>query len=479
MMKKLILLTCVLSLFLACKNEDDPVALSQSMTPYKAVSGDPMGLGLAGYAKVLCSAIYVSGREINEAKVTTGYFLMPDDYSGEVVVTIDSLDQSITLGLGDSLIRKAKYYGDQGCIICRNNMDSLDFTPEDITTSLPPAESMPWPMGDVIVDSSDPDLSSEVIKKVLDAAFSPVEGLTTAMVIVKDGKLIGERYMEGIDHNTQLESWSMGKSLTATLTGRMIQLGYYGLDDQALFPEWSDLKDPRSKISVKNLLQMSSGLKFSSHRDPGKDMRSEALDHFYIYTGAINAFDFAINRPLEFEVGRVGRYRNCDPLSLGKLIKDHLEVDGQEYLSFPQRELFDKIGIRKQILETDPYGNFLLTGYDYGTARNWARLGMLYLQDGVWNKDRLLPEGFVAFVSTLADSWEEPVYGGQFWINGTGDFPIPTNSFAMMGAGGQRTIIIPDYNMVVVRMGNFRGAEIGGESLNRALKIISDSMEKN
>ncbi|NNF36070.1 MAG: serine hydrolase, partial [Saprospiraceae bacterium] len=392
---------------------------------------------------------------------------------------IDTIEKSLTLSLGDTLVRKAKYYGDQGCIICRNNKDSLNFTPTTITSALPPAESMAWPMGDMIDEVTDNDLSSEIIEKALDAAFIPEDGLTAAMVIIKDGKLIGERYMSGIGYNTQLESWSMGKSLTATLTGRMIQMGYYGMDDEKLFPEWSNPEDPRSKISVRNLLQMSSGLKFSSHRDPGKDMRSEALDHFYIYTGAIDAFDFSINRPLEFEVGSMGRYRNCDPLSLGKLIRDHLEADGQEYLSFPQRALFDKIGIRKQVLETDPYGNFLLTGYDYGTARNWARLGMLYLQDGVWNDERLLPEGFVGFVSAVAESWEEPVYGGQFWVNGTGDFPIPTNSYAMMGAGGQRTIIIPDYNMVVVRMGHFRGSETGGESLNNALKVISDAMENN
>ncbi len=477
-MSRFILLTFLVLYTLSCKQELSLVEKSQSMTPYTAVSGDPMALGLAGYAKVLCSAIYVSGRELEEAKVNTGYFLMADDYSGEVVVLLDTADQSLTLNLGDTLVKKAKYYGDQGCIICRDNRDTLNFIPISVTSALPSANSMSWPMGDQVEDNSDPDLSPDIIEKALTAAFTPEEGLTAAMVIVKDGKIIGERYMEGIDHHTQLESWSMGKSLTATLTGRMIQLGYYDLDDKALFSEWSDPEDPRSEISVKDLLQMSSGLKFSSHRDPGKDMRSEALDHFYIYTGAIDAFDFSVNRPLEFEVGSKGRYRNCDPLSLGKMIKDHLEADAKEYLSFPQRELFDKIGIRKQVMETDPYGNFLLTGYDYGTARNWARLGILYLQDGVWNGERLLPEGFVDFVSTIAESWEEPVYGGQFWVNGTGDFPIPINSYAMMGAGGQRTIIIPDYNMVVVRMGHFRGSAIGTGSLNNALEIISQAIEK-
>ncbi|NNF36703.1 MAG: hypothetical protein HKN68_21555, partial [Saprospiraceae bacterium] len=101
-MKKLILLCCTICFVLSCKKEIDPVALSESITPYKSVSGDPMALGLAGYAKVLCSAIYVSGRKIDEAKVNTGYFLMPDDYSGEVAVAIDTIEKTLTLSLGDT-----------------------------------------------------------------------------------------------------------------------------------------------------------------------------------------------------------------------------------------------------------------------------------------------------------------------------------------------------------------------------------------
>ena len=107
---------------------------------------------------------------------------------------------------------------------------------------------------------------------------------------------------------------------------------------------------------------------------------------------------------------------------------------GEEYLTLPQRQLFDRIGIRRQVLETDPYGNFLLTGYDYGTARNWARIGLLYLQDGVWQGERILPEGWTKFVSTLAPAWKRPVYGGFFWINGDGDWNLPQEHVS----GGRR-----------------------------------------
>ena len=110
------------------------------------------------------------------------------------------------------------------------------------------------------------------------------------------------------------------------------------------------------------------------------DPTTQYHDHFFIYAGAVDAFQYAISSPVEFAPGTVGRYRNSDPMTLGFLVRQAVEKKGEEYLTWPQRALFDRIGIRRQVLETDPWGNFLLSGYDYGTARNWARLGLLYLQ---------------------------------------------------------------------------------------------------
>ena len=162
---------------------------------------------------------------------------------------------------------------------------------------------------------------------------------------------------------------------------------------------------------------MSAGLKFVGNQEPGVERRPYP-DHYYIYTGAIDAFEYSITRPQEFPPNTDGRYRNCDPLTIGYLIKQAVTKRGENILTWPQRALFDKIGIRRQVLETDPYGNFLITGYDYGTARNWARIGMLYLQDGMWQGQRILPEGWAKFVSTPAPAWTRPEYGGFFWLNG-------------------------------------------------------------
>ena len=133
-----------------------------------------------------------------------------------------------------------------------------------------------------------------------------------------------------------------------------------------------------------------------------------------------------------------GRYRDTDPVLISYLIRLAVEKSGEEYLSFPQRALFDKLGIRTMRIETDPFGNFLGQGYEVGCGRDWARLGNLYLQDGVWNGERILPEGYVKFVSTPAPAWvadKLPNYGGFFWINGAGQYPVPRNSYLH---GGRR-----------------------------------------
>lgn len=330
-------------------------------------------------------------------------------------------------------------------------------------------------MGDRIDKSPLPSfINRDSLNKAVQSAFLP-EAYTAAFVVVHDGKIIAERYDNGATPDMQLESWSMGKSITALLIGRMIQQGYFKLDDPAPVPAWQQEGDPRSKIRIRDLLQMSSGLHFIAHRDPEAATYTRYLDHFYIYTGAVDAYAYSYNRPLQYVPGTTGRYRNCDPLTLGYIMRIKLEEKGISYHHYPQRELFDKTGIRKQVLETDPYGNFLLSGYDYGTARNWARLGLLCLQDGVWNGERLLPEGYVDFLSTPAPGWEKPEYGGMFWIN-LDTFPIKEKAYYAAGAGGQYTIIIPSKKLVVVRMGHFNGSQAGTKALGKALLTLMNTI---
>jgi CubicO group peptidase (beta-lactamase class C family) len=242
-------------------------------------------------------------------------------------------------------------------------------------------------------------------------------------------------------------------------------MGTYALDQKAPIPEWQKPGDPRKEIRIRDIMRMSSGLRLRAPQDPDYDPALGYPDHLYLYAGTANSYQWAATRPQQWKPGTVGRYRNTDPVLASYLVRLGAEKRGEDYHAFPTRALFDKLGMRDAIIYTDPYGNFLGQGYEVIAARDWARLANLYLQDGVWNGERLLPRGYVDYVRTLAPAWVadgRPVYGGGFfWINGDGAEPMPRDAFAMLGAGGQSAWIIPSRDLVVVRIGKYRGADAG------------------
>jgi CubicO group peptidase (beta-lactamase class C family) len=455
------------------------VCISSQAAP-SAAAPRPVGttqeLELAGYAKVLCSAVFVSGRDPAEAAKNSGDVLMASGRD-RVVWHVDHEQKSVRLTL-DGVTREARFYGDQGCIIQRADRPGIFFTPVAVKSALPDARSQPWPMGDQLPDGPlPPEIDRAKLDAAVDAAFDPA-GLTAAFLVVHKGRLIAERYMPGITADTPLENWSMAKSLTATLFALLVKDGTYTLEQRAPVPEWRAPGDPRGQIRIMDLLRMSSGLRFIAPRDP--DYRADAgyTDHFYIYTGAVDVFDYSVKQPLQFPVNTEGRYRNSDPLVIGSLIKQAVAGRGEDYLTYPQRALFDRIGIRRQVLETDPYGNFVLSGYTYGTARDWARLGLLYLQDGMWQGQRLLPEGWATFVSTPAPAWRQR-YGGFFWLNRGGTFNLPRDAYFAAGAGGQYAFIVPSRQLVVVRLGHTTGSQAGNRALNNALGLLTGAIRKD
>jgi CubicO group peptidase (beta-lactamase class C family) len=450
-------------------------ALPQELpTRWEVPPGDPLEHETAGFAKILCSAIFVTGRDLATAVEEDGFFVAPREMRGRVVDTIVDRDaQAVHLTLPNGVTRSARLVGDQGCVTLPRGVDSVFFEPVAVESALPDA-TMAWPMGDRLPDGPlPPEVDRAKLEEAVAAAFAPDGALTAAFVVVHKGRLIAERYQDGLDHTTRLPGWSMGKSITATLMGQLIQEGAYDLWAPAPVPEWQGADDLRRAIRIADLLRMSSGLRFVAPQDPDYDPSRGYADHLYVYTGAIDAFRWAITRPLQWLPNTVGRYRNSDPLTLNYLIKQVAIARGEEYLSYPQRHLFDKLGIRRMVLEPDAYGNFLLQGYELGTGRDWARLGLLYVQDGVWNGERLLPEGWVDFVRTPAPAWSQPVYGGMFWLNRTAAWPVPADAFYMAGAGGQYTIIIPTHDLVVVRLGHYKGEGAGANALWTALQLLT------
>ena len=443
-------------------------------TPYVPPPGDRLVHEAGGYARILCSAVFITGLDLAFAEEHVGYFIAPKAMRAHVgKPVVDRARKTVTVPLPDGSRRVARYLGSQGCVTLGHREKALHFTPQAVQSALPDPSLQPWPMGDRGAAATLPGgVDSERIRKAVDAAFARPEGQTAAVVVTWKGRIIGERYAPGITVHTPLESWSMGKSMSATLMGVLIQQGAYDLWQKAPIPEWSAPGDPRAEIRIADLLRMSSGLRIRAPYDPDYDKTGPYPDHLYLYTAGENVYRYAATRPLEWPPNTVGRYRNTDPVLVNYLIRLATERRHEDYLSFPQRALFDRIGIRTMVIETDPYGNFLGQGADLASARDWARLGNLYLQDGVWNGERILPEGYAKFVSTLAPAWladNQPVYGGFFWVNGDGGLPIPKSAYAMMGAGGQMTVIIPSHDLVVVRLGHYQGEDPGLEDFNTAL----------
>jgi CubicO group peptidase (beta-lactamase class C family) len=453
-------------------------------TEYVAPPGDALEHHTAGFAKTLCSAVFITGLDPDFAAENVGYFTGPYEERARVTERrIDRENKAVHLTLPNGVVVTAKYLGDQGCVTLPPGEESVHYTPVTLESSLPDAATAPWPMGDLLPEEPLPvELNAEKLTAAVNAAFDPPESMTAAFVVTWKGRLVGERYGDGITMHTPLESWSMGKSITATLMGIAVQRGYYSLDQPAPVPEWQEEGDPRKEIRIADLLHMSSGIRCRAPQDPDFDPELGYPDHLYLYTGRVNSFEWAATRPQQWPPNKVGRYRNCDPVLTNYLVRLAVENHGEEYLSFPRRALFDKIGMRNTVAEADPYGNFLLQGYELGSGRDWARLGNLYLQDGVWNGERILPPGWAEFVGTVAPAWQadqRPVYGGFFWVNGDGGLPIPKEAYYMSGAGGQYTFIIPSHDLVVVRLGHYRGSDAGEKSLSSALALLMEAVPKS
>ncbi|HMC55704.1 MAG TPA: serine hydrolase [Gemmatimonadaceae bacterium] len=451
-------------------------------TAYVPPPGDALSHDASGLAKTMCSAVFITGLDLDFAAEYVGWFTAP--YSSRKKVgkpVVDRAARTVSVSVPNGPARVAKYTGSQGCVTLPPS-GTLSFTPVAVKSTLPDASTQPWPMGDALPTSPMPtEIDGAKVRAAVDAAFSVPGELTAAFVVTYKGRLIGERYGTGITPTTPLESWSMGKSLSATLLGVLMQRGVYDLEQLAPIPEWQTPGDPRHEIRIADLLHMSSGLRIKAPQDPDYDPRGTYPDHLYLYTGSVNSFHYAATRPLQWPPGTVGRYHNTDPVLVNYLTRLGVEKLGEEYLSFPQRALFDKLGIRTFVMETDPFGDFLTQGYELASARDWARLGNLYLQDGVWNGVRILPEEFVRFVRTLAPAWiadNRPVYGGFFWINGDGGMPVPKDAYYMSGAGGQTTLIIPSHSLVVVRLGHYKGSETGEAGFTRALELLMQAVPR-
>lgn len=284
-------------------------------------------------------------------------------------------------------------------------------------------------------------------QQLLDDAFDGRtygdQSLTAGVIILRDGRVLAERYRPGFGPRQGYRTWSTAKSISATLIGIAAAEGLITLSEPVALTEWTGPGDKRAGITWEALLWMSSGL-FSGGNNS-----------YAVYFAGQDARSAATTTHLEAAPGERWKYANNDTLLLLLGLRQALGND-LGYLRFPYEKLLQRIGMNHTWMETDHAGNFIGSSQVYTTARDLARFGQLYLQDGVWNGEQILPEGWAAFVAKPAPAYQRRPdrrgYGAQFWLY-DGLHGLPAGTYSTAGNKGQHATIIPAGNMVVVRTG--------------------------
>jgi CubicO group peptidase (beta-lactamase class C family) len=275
---------------------------------------------------------------------------------------------------------------------------------------------------------------------------------TRAVVVVKDGRIVAEQYAAGFTEATPFPGWSMTKSVFGALIGVLVGEGRLSLGDRALLPHWRD-GDPRGAITVEDLLRMRSGLAFS---EVYSDFSSDVIRMLFLET---DSAAYAASRPLSAPPGTVWSYASGTTNILSKVARQIL--GDSEYPHWPRRVLFQPLGMDSAVMEPDAAGTFVGSSFMLATARDWARFGQLYLQDGVWQGRRILPKGWVAFSTRPTPQSPGGRYGAHWWLKLQpemgGDTPaaarIPDDAYFAVGHEGQTLTVVPSRGLVIVRLG--------------------------
>jgi CubicO group peptidase (beta-lactamase class C family) len=419
-----------------------------------AVGIPPARLGASYAAKIAASAIFLSGRDA-ETILEDGDI----DAAGGVRLDVDREARRVTAWIGP-IGRTAVFREGLGTalVIDHSEEEVCGFT----TTPIPGGDSddaRPWPTGDILAQDPLPDtIDADGLARILEEAFSEPDPArprrTRAVVIVQDERLIAERYAPGFSRHTPLLGWSMTKSVMSALVGIAVAEGKLRIEDRAAPPEWNAPDDPRAAITVDQLMRMSSGLKFEEEYD---DLFSDVTTMLF---ASGDAAGYAAKSRLEVAPDTRWYYSSGTTNILSRIVRRAAGSDAA-YHALPREALFDRIGMRHAVIETDASGTFVGSSFSWATARDWARFGLLFLNDGVWQGERILPEGWVDYCRNPTPAAPNGCYGAHWWCNaGAAGQPsrrpmprLPTDYYSARGFQGQSLNIFPARRLVVVRLG--------------------------
>lgn len=415
----------------------------------------------AGYmAQKLCSGVLVSRRAADDvtAENLTG--------SGLEILRLFSVDidldaEQVTASLYGLVVETAIHRDGFGCTLLHGaSAEKLRAQTAGLLRKQPPLDSdAEWPAGSKVSDFAlASGVDEQAMRATIDEMFSEPDSSrlrrTWALVVVHKGRIVAERYAPGFHKDMPLIGWSLSKTATNALVGMRVMDGVLSLEDEALVSQWRDKEDPRRSITLEELMRMTSGLEFDQRQDAPWMLFVEPDDAH-----------FAASKPLAYAPGSHWSYSSGNTNIIAAILRETF-ADEREYLRFPQERLFRPLGMRTASLAPDDAGTFVSSAFLYASARDWARLALLYLQDGVWEGQRLLPKGWVE--NSLRATKESPdqQYGAQLWlklpewVGPDGPlmprdtyFMLGRDAYYMLGFHGQVVAISPSRDLIVVRLG--------------------------
>ncbi|MEM7662107.1 MAG: serine hydrolase [Pseudomonadota bacterium] len=418
---------------------------------YLYLSYGSIARGGSGYAaKNICSGYFLSGfsPETMKDEALKGASSLLADVSH----TLDVEKRQVTTRLYGLFERRAIYTPGIGCTLLPAG-EREAAVPVVAFPDLDVPSDLPWPQG-----SAAPDLTNR-FDTLLEEAFAEEDPAqprdTKAITVVHNGQLIAEKYADGVAVDTPLIGWSMAKSVTGLMTGILVGDGVLVIEASAPVSEWQEeADDPRSEITLDQLLRMSSGLEF-------EETYSAATDVTHMLSNEPNAAAFAASKPLAGPPDTIWSYSSGTTNIISSIIRQSVGDTLQDYYNFSQERLFQPLGIRTAVFEADRSGNFIGSSYLYASARDWARLGQFCLQSGEWNGQQIVPEGWIDYLTTPTSTTDSNIYGAQVWLNRNPNDPdkqrafpnLPDDMYYMSGYQGQVVMVVPSEDLVITRFG--------------------------